>query len=168
MLKQAGHENLSIELVTADIAQGSSNMAQVYAQQAAAAGINAKLRQITVTEFYGSNYLKWVFAQDFWYYVPYFTQVSQATLPTAPFNETHFNNPKYNNLYNEGLATLDESKRTEIAHEMQMIDYNEGGYIIPFFPAVIDGYKNTNVNGIVKSKTGGSFNNWDFEHAWLS
>ena len=167
LLKQAGHENLSIELVTADIAQGSSNMAQVYAQQAAAAGINAKLRQITVTEFYGSNYLKWAFAQDFWYYVPYFTQVSQATLPTAPFNETHFNNPKYNNLYNEGLATLDESKRTEIAHEMQMIDYNEGGYIIPFFPAVIDGYS-TNVNGIVKSKTGGSFNNWDFEHAWLS
>ena len=167
LLKQAGHENLSIELVTADIAQGSSNMAQVYAQQAAAAGINAKLRQITVTEFYGSNYLKWVFAQDFWYYVPYFTQVSQATLPTAPFNETHFNNPKYNNLYNEGLATLDESKRTEIAHEMQMIDYNEGGYVIPFFPAVIDGYS-TNVNGIVKSKTGGSFNNWDFEHAWLS
>ena len=39
--------------------------------------------------------------------------------------------------------------RNEIAHEMQMIDYNEGGYIIPFFPAVIDGYA-PNVNGIVR------------------
>ena len=167
LLKQAGHENLSIELVTGDIAQGVINMAQVYAQQAQSAGINAKLRQITVTEFYGPNYLKWVFAQDYWYYAPYFPQVNQATLPAAPFNETHFNNSKYNNLYNQGLATLDETKRTEIAHEMQMIDYNEGGYIIPFFPAVIDGY-NTNVNGIVESKTGSSFNNWDFEHMWKS
>jgi hypothetical protein len=50
---------------------------------------------------------------------------------------------------------------------MQMIDYNEGGYIIPFFPAVIDGYL-PNVNGIVESKTGSSFNNWDLEHIWKS
>jgi peptide/nickel transport system substrate-binding protein len=143
------------------------NMAQVYAQQAAAAGINAKLRQVTVTDFYGPNYLKWVFAQDYWYYSAYFPQVNQATLPGAPFNETHFNNPKYIKLYNQALATLDVSKRTEIAHEMQMIDYNEGGYIIPFFPAVIDGYAPT-VNGIAVSKTGASFNNWDFEHMWKS
>jgi hypothetical protein len=65
------------------------------------------------------------------------------------------------------LATLDVTKWTEISHEMQMIDYNEGGYIIPFFPAVIDGYA-SNVNGIVESKTGASFNNWDFEHLWKS
>ena len=109
--------------------------------------------QVTVTEFYGPNYLKWVFAQDYWYYSPYFPQVNQATLPGSPFNETHFDNPKYISLYDQALATLDVSMRTEIAHEMQMIDYNEGGYIIPFFPAVIDGYA-PNVNGIVESKTG--------------
>jgi peptide/nickel transport system substrate-binding protein len=167
LLKQAGHSDLSIELVTGDIAQGVINMAEVYAQQAAAAGINAKLRQVTVTDFYGPNYLKWAFAQDFWYYQPYFAQVNQATLPGSPYNETHFNNPRYKTLYAQALATLDVSKRTEIAHEMQMIDYNEGGYIIPFFPAVIDGYS-PNVNGIVKSKLGASFNSWDFEHMWLS
>jgi peptide/nickel transport system substrate-binding protein len=167
LLKAAGHENLSIQLVTSDIAQGVINMAQVYASQAAAAGINAKLNRVTVTDFYGPNYLKWVFAQDYWYYAPYFPQVNQATLPTSPFNECHFNNPKYISLYNKGLATLEVAKRTEIAHEMQMIDYNEGGYIIPFFPAVIDGYA-PKVNGIMQSKSGSSFNNWDFEHMWLS
>ena len=167
LLKAAGHENLSIQLVTGDIAQGVINMAQVYAQQAAAAGINAKLRQVTVTDFYGPNYLKWAFAQDFWYYQPYFAQVNQATLPGSPYNETHFANPKYIKLYNQALATLDVSKRTEIAHEMMMIDYNEGGYIIPFFPAVIDGYA-PNVSGIVESKLGASLNSWDFEHMWMS
>ena len=167
LLKQAGHDNLSVQLVTADIAQGSTDMAQLFAQQAAASNINVNLRTVTVTEFYGPNYLKWQFAQDFWYYTTYFTQVSQATLPTSPFNETHFANPRYISLYEQALATLDEAKRTEIAHEMQLIDYNEGGYIIPFFPPVIDGYS-PSVQGIVPSKTGGSFNNWDFAHLWVS
>jgi peptide/nickel transport system substrate-binding protein len=167
LLKQAGHENLSIQLVTGDIAQGIVSMAQVYAQQAASSGIKVSLRQITPTAYYGPNYLKWVFGQDYWYYQPYFAQVNQATLPTSPFNETHFNNAKYNNLYQQAQATTDKNKQTEIAHEMQMIDYNEGGYIIPFFPPVIDGYA-PNVKGIVQSKLGASFNQWDFEHMWLS
>jgi peptide/nickel transport system substrate-binding protein len=167
LLKAAGHDSLSVTLVTGDIAQGVINMAEVYAQQAAPAGINAKLDQVTVTDFYGPNYLKWVFAQDYWYYAPYFPQVNQATLPGAPFNECHFDNPRYNTLYAQALATLDVGMRAEIAHEMQMIDYTEGGYIIPFFPAVIDGYL-PNVNGILQSKTGSSFNNWDFEHIWKS
>ena len=59
------------------------------------------------------------------------------------------------------------NKRTEIAHEMQMIDYNEGGYIIPFFPAVIDGNRRTST-GSCSQRPGSSFNNWDFEHIWKS
>jgi peptide/nickel transport system substrate-binding protein len=167
LLKQAGQENMSIQLVTADIAQGVVNMAQLLAQDAAQAGVKVNLRKVTVTEFYGPNYLKWQFAQDYWYYQPYLTQVQQATLPASPFNETHFADPQYGRLYREALATLDESKRAEIAHEMQMIDYNQGGYIIPLFPPVIDGYA-PNVQGAVKSRTGASFNLADFEHMWLS
>jgi peptide/nickel transport system substrate-binding protein len=167
LLKAAGHENLTITLITGDIAQGVINMAQVYAEQAKAAGINVNLRQITVSEYYGPNYLKWVFAQDYFYYGPYLVLVEQATLPKGPFNETHFDNPRYNSLFSQALSTLDTATRTEIAHEMQMIDYTEGGYIIPFFPSVIDGYA-PNVNGIVESKTGSSLNTWDFEHMWLA
>jgi peptide/nickel transport system substrate-binding protein len=167
LLKQAGQQNMTIQLVTSGIAQGVVNMAQLFAQDAAKAGVKVNLRQITVTEFYGPNYLKWQFAQDYWYYQPYLPQVQQATLPGSPFNETHFANPKYIKLYGQALASLDKSKRTEIAHEMQSIDYHEGGYIIPVFPPVIDGYA-PNVQGTVKSKTGGSFNLADFEHMWLS
>jgi ABC-type transport system substrate-binding protein len=61
-------------------------------------------------------------------------------LPTSPFNETHFADPAYTKLYGQALATLDPAQRTEIAHEMQMIDYEQGEYIIPFFPSIIDGY----------------------------
>jgi peptide/nickel transport system substrate-binding protein len=167
LLKAAGHDGLSIPLVTAGIAQGVVNMAQVYAQQAASAGIKVNLRQITVTEYFGPNYLRWVFAQDFFPYLTYFSQVLQSMVPGSTFNETHYDNPRYNKLFSEALATANVAKRNEIAHEMQMIDYDAGSYIIPLFVPVVDGYA-TNVHGIVTSKTGGSFNDWDFEHMWLS
>ena len=89
------------------------------------------------------------------------------TLPTAPFNETHWHNDRYDSLYSQAIATVDDSLRTELAHEMQRIDYTEGGYIIPFFPPVIDGY-GSNVNGLVPSKGGLSLNSYDFKQLWLS
>ncbi|HJW76379.1 MAG TPA: ABC transporter substrate-binding protein, partial [Thermoleophilia bacterium] len=167
LLKAAGREGMTVELVTADIAQGVVRAAQVFAEQAQAAGVTIKLRKVTVTEFYGDNYLKWVFAQDYWYYNPYLPQVAQATHPNAPFNETHWNDPRYVKLYDEGIGTVDQARRTEICHEMQAIDYEEGGYIIPYFPPVIDGYS-PNVQGLLTSKTGISLNSYRFLNLWLS
>jgi peptide/nickel transport system substrate-binding protein len=167
LLKAAGAEGLNIQLVTSDIGQGTVQAAEVLAQQASAAGINMHVSQVTVTDFFGPSYLKWVFAQDYWYFNFYLPQVSLASLPTSPFNECHFDNPAYIKLYHEAIATIDTAKRTELAHEMQMIDYTDGGYIIPFFPPVIDGY-GANVNGLVPSKAGLSLNAYDFKQLWLS
>jgi peptide/nickel transport system substrate-binding protein len=167
LLKAAGQEGLSASLVTSDIGQGTVQAAQVLAQQATAAGIKVNLDMVTVTDFFGPSYLKWVFAQDYWYFNFYLPQVSLATLPTSPFNECHFDNPAYIKLYQEAIATIDTAKRQELAHEMQLIDYTDGGYIIPFFPPVIDGY-GSGVNGLVPSKAGLSLNAYDFKQLWLS
>jgi peptide/nickel transport system substrate-binding protein len=130
LLKSAGHESLQIQLVTADVASGTVQAATVFAQQAAAAGITVNLRQVTVTDFYGKNYLQWAFAQDYWSYAPYLVQVGNATLPSSPYNECHFDDPNYNALYAQAIRTVDDTKRTQIVHEMQEIDYSTGGYII--------------------------------------
>jgi peptide/nickel transport system substrate-binding protein len=167
LLKAAGAEGLQVTLVTADIAAGTVLAAQVFAQQASAAGISVSVDNVTVNDFFGTNYLKWPFAQDYWFYNFYLPQVSLATLPTASFNETHWDNARYNSLYAEAIATVDDALRTEIAHEMQQVEYDEGGYIIPFFPPVIDGY-GTNVGGLVPSKIGLSLNAYDFKNVWLS
>ena len=167
LLKAAGQEDLTVELVTADLAAGVVLSAEVFAQQAAQAGVKVKVNQVTVSDFYGPSYLKWVFGQDFWYYNFYLPQASLAELPTAPFNETHFRNPAYNKLYAEAIATTDPAKRAELAHQMQVIEYNQGGYIIPFFPGVIDGY-GENVHGLVPSKGGLSLNGYNFTNVWLS
>jgi peptide/nickel transport system substrate-binding protein len=167
LLKAAGKEGLTLEIVTADIVQGAIQATQVLAKQAAAAGINVEVRQVQVTEFFGSNYLKWPFAQDVWLNNYYFPQAALATLPTSAFNETHFNNTRYNSLYQQAIAELDETKRSELAHEMQQIEYNEGGYIIPFFPAVIDGYA-PNVHGLIPTKSGLALRDYTFSELWLT
>jgi peptide/nickel transport system substrate-binding protein len=167
LLRAAGAEGLHVQLITSEIGQGVTLAAQVLAQQASLAGITVSVDDVTVNDFYGTNYLKWQFAQDYWFYNFYLPQVSLATLPTATFNETHWDNARYNSLYAQAIATTDTSLRTEIAHEMQQIEYDEGGYIIPFFPPVIDGF-GTNVGGLVPGKSGLSLNAYDFKGVWLS
>jgi peptide/nickel transport system substrate-binding protein len=167
LLKKAGHANLTIELVTSDIAQGVVQSAQVLAQQASAAGVTINIRQVTVSEFYGPNYLKWPFAQDYWFYLLYFPQVADSMVPGASYNETHYDNPTYFKLYDSALRTTSEAKRKEIATEMQQIDYDSGTYIIPQFVPVIDGHA-TNLNGVHSSRTGQSLGNYDFKNMWLA
>ena len=167
LLKKAGQEHLTVELVTSDVAPGCTLAAQVLAQQASAAGITINLRQVTPTELYGPNYLKWTFAQDSWVYLPYLPQVALAFLPVSPFNETHFDDPRYNALYNQALAEVDPAKQTALSHEMQEIDYDLGGYIIPYFLPNITGLA-PNVHGVDSSKPGLPFANDNIKTIWLS
>jgi peptide/nickel transport system substrate-binding protein len=165
LLKQAGHEGLTVQLVVAPQAQGAIAAAQVFQEQATGAGVKISIRQITSTAF-ENDYTKWTFANSFWYFNPYFEEVGLATLPTSPFGETHFDNPTYKSLYADGLKTVDASKRANIAHEMQKIDYDTGGYIIPCFAPIIDGLS-SKLRGDKTSKSGLPFNNWDLKSLWF-
>jgi len=166
LLKAAGQENLHVQLVSSPIAQGASGSAQAFVQQAKAGGVTINLRQVNVTQFYGPQYLKWVFAQDFSFYQYYLPSVAQFFVPSGPYNECHFNNPRYTSLFNQALKIVDPAKRIPLVHEMQQIDYSQGGYIIPFFPPVIDGVA-ANVHGVNPTKTGAPLNNYDWRTVWI-
>jgi len=153
LLKQAGRENLSVELVTAPVFQGIVEAAQVFTEQAKGAGVNVKLRKVDSGTFYGDNYLKWPFAQDFWATRVYLTQVAQGDLPDSPFNETHWGKGKFQQLIQQGRAELDETKRAQILHEAQQMQYDQGGYIIPYFSNLIDAYS-AKLGGFAPAKSG--------------
>lgn len=167
LLKKAGQENLTVELVTSDIAAGVLQSAQVFAQQAKDAGVTVNVRQVTVDVFFGEQYLQWPFAQDIWYYAPFLGQVAQSSLPGAPFNETHWNHEEYIKLYNQAQATPDQTKRCEILHAMQKIDFEEGGYIIAAHNQGVD-LMAENVHGFVPAATGIALGNFGFQGAWLA
>ena len=70
---------------------------------------------------------------------------STAACRTSPYNETHWP-PKSGTGSNFIASTsrrwppTDDAKRIEIMHEMQKLEYNNGGYIIPFFNNLVDAY----------------------------
>jgi len=162
LLKKAGQENLTVQLITSAVATGTVAMATVLAQQAQAAGVTINLKTVDPTTFFGPNYLRWTFSQDFYNYSPYLAQVAQSLLPTSPFNETHWSLPHYVSLYQQANATADPALRREIEHEMQMIDFNEGGYIIPAFIDALDAYS-TKITGYAAARVGQPLSDFNFE-----
>ena len=167
LLKAAGHEGLTVALVTTQIAQGTVLVAQVLAQQVKAAGINVTVRPIQTSDFFGPNYLKWAFAQDLYYYSPYMLQATDAFLPTSPYNETHFNESRYNALYKQACATTKQSALTALEQQMMEIDYTRGGYIIPYFPPVFDAHT-PSLQGVQPAVTGAALRNFEMKYFWFS
>ncbi|GAA3748855.1 peptide/nickel transport system substrate-binding protein [Spinactinospora alkalitolerans] len=167
LLAEAGHgDGLEVELVTGPINAGVVEAAQVFAEQAKAAGVTVNLRRVTSEEFYGDNYLKWDFAQDFWGTRNYVSQAAQGSLPDAPFNETHWADEEWIDLVKEAQATVDDDERAELLHSAQEIEYERGGYIVWGFTTVIDGY-NANVKGFEPSVTGHPLTGYRFRGVWF-
>ena len=161
LLRAAGHETLEVELVTSSVAAGVVEAAQVLAEQARAAGVKINVRKVDSGVFYGDNYLKWTFAQDFWFTRDYLPQVSNCALPTSPYNETHWNDAEFQKLIAEARKTLDKAKRTAILQEAQRLEYENGGYIIWGFRNQIDGYS-AKIAGFQPSRTGTPLGNYGF------
>jgi peptide/nickel transport system substrate-binding protein len=163
LLKQAGREGLTIELTTAAMFRGAIEGAEVFAEQAKGAGVKVKLRKVDTGTYVGENFTKWHFAQDWWATRNYLTQVAQTDLPESPYNETHWEDPKYVKLIREARAELDEGKRKEILHAAQVMQYEQGGYIVPYFSNLTDAHS-AKVGGFVKAKSGFPLGNYWFKN----
>lgn len=167
LLKAAGREDLAITLVTSlGIAPVVVPEATVFAQQAAAAGVKINLQNIQATDYWSKYYEKVPLSQDNWGGAPYLIQVNAELLPSSPYNETHYDNPRYNQLYNEALGTIDVARRTELIHEMQLIDYHSGSLLIPFFAPQFDGV-GKKVHGVVPNQVGIPLDNYNSGAFWI-
>jgi peptide/nickel transport system substrate-binding protein len=143
LLKQAGQENLDVELVTSSgVGAGAVESANLYVEQAKAAGVNVRLTKADSNTFYGDRYLSWNFAQDFWNTRNYIPQVAACAVKSATYNETHFDDPNFNALIEQAKREPDPAKRATFLHDAQEIEYNTGGYIIWGFKRQLDAYSN--------------------------
>jgi len=163
LLKAAGKDGMTVDLHTTDGAAGMVDVAKVFAQQATGAGITVNVK--TDPNYYGDSYLKLAFSVDFWGTRNYLPQVANGSIPTAPYNECHWPpaSSNYISLYQQALAEVDKTKRVALKHQMQQLEYDQGGYIIPFFNNLVDAYS-TKVSGFITSK--GTLNLDSFGHGF--
>ncbi len=165
LLKKAGHDNdLTVTLNTSLAIQASAPlMATFFKQQASAVGVTVNINDVSASNFFGPDvYTVVPFAQIYYDYSPYLSQVTQTFLPTSPWKETHFDDAVYTNLYYQANKTLSASVRREIEFEMQQIDFNQGGYIVPCFMDSIDAYS-SKLTGYTNGKVGEAMGNFNFE-----
>ncbi|GLZ33743.1 ABC transporter substrate-binding protein [Lentzea sp. NBRC 105346] len=153
LLAQAGHTALKVELVTSDaIGAGVVAAARLFAEQARGAGVEVAVREVDAGVFYGKDdYLRWPFAQDFWYTRSYLPQVAQGSLPDAPYNECHWQDPRFMSLIAQARSEADRERRCGLLREAQKIEYESGGYIVWSFKNQVDAYS-SRVTGFVPDR----------------
>lgn len=136
LLKKAGMENLSVELKTADsITTGAVDAAVLYAEHAKAAGINIKVSREPNDGYWSDVWLKEPWCMVSWGARPTPDVLySLAYKSGADWNESHWENERFNELLLQAKSELDDSLRAEMYREMALLARDDGGTVLPYFP----------------------------------
>lgn len=135
LLKKAGAEGLEISLSVADsVFSGAVDACVLYAEQAKKAGIKINVVREPNDGYYSDVWLKKPFTMVSWGARPTpDVMFSLAYKDDAAWNESFWQNERFNKLLLEAKAELDDTKRAGMYREMCMIAKDDGGTIIPFF-----------------------------------
>ncbi|HMB13589.1 MAG TPA: ABC transporter substrate-binding protein [Roseovarius sp.] len=136
LLKKAGHEGLSVNMSVADsVYTGAVDMCVLYAEQAKAAGININVVREPNDGYYSDVWLKKPWCAVQWGARPTpDVMYSLAYKDDAAWNESRWQNERFNELLLQAKAELDDTKRAEMYREMAILAKDDGGTVIPFFP----------------------------------
>jgi peptide/nickel transport system substrate-binding protein len=158
-LQQAGLETLDVTLTAANAAfAGAVDAAVLFAEKAAAAGINIAVDRAPDDGYWDNAWMKKPFVASYWGGRP--TEdlmLSSAYQSGASWNESFWSNARFDELLLAARSELDEAKRREMYHEMQQIVSFEGSTIIPMY----NNYVMALSNNLGTPETVG--NNWNFD-----
>jgi peptide/nickel transport system substrate-binding protein len=164
LLKQAGYDTLEVELVTGLY----PDQAQVYAEQAKAAGINVKLKRVPSEDIYNTDlyYLKAPFSETSWGAESFESIAPQGYVSDSPYNETAWKRPDWDKRFYEATGIVDEAERNAVYWELQQELYDEGGYLIGAYGDSLFAGAPT-VKGVVEQVPGFLWNDARLELIWL-
>lgn len=134
-LKQAGHSSLDIALSTSDGAfAGAVDVALLFQESARPAGINIDVRREPADGYWSNVWLKKPLCVVSWGARPTpDVMFSLAYKKGAEWNESHWENDRFNALLLEAKAELDDARRAALYAEMMTLCKDDGGTIVPFF-----------------------------------
>ena len=132
LLRQAGKEDLTVTLTTADSSPGQLDSATLFAEQARQAGITVNLETVPA-----DNYAAQVSGQrplthnNWWNYsLDYF--YAQTTTSDAPGN-AGWRDPQWDATFARARGTLDTATRAALYAQLQQQLWDEGGLIVHNF-----------------------------------
>ena len=134
-LREAGLDGLSVSLSAADAAfAGAVDAAVLFQNSALGAGIDLAVNRAPNDGYWSDVWMKDPFAAVYWSGRPVEDAMfSTAYASGAAWNDTFWENGRFNELLLSARAELDTDKRREMYWEMQAILNQDGGLIAPMF-----------------------------------
>ncbi len=134
-LKEAGLDKLDVTVSAANAAfSGAVDAAVLISEKAAAAGINLTVDRVPDDGYWDNVWMKKPFCASYWGGRPTEDQAfTIAYASGAAWNESFWENARFNELLVAARSELDDAKRREMYHEMQQIVSFEGSTLIPMY-----------------------------------
>jgi len=134
-LKKAGMETLKVDLSTSNAAfSGAVDAALLMQQQAQAAGIDINVIREPDDSYWDNVWMKKPFCTSYWGGRPTCDWMfTTAYAAGAAWNDTFWNNARFNELLVQARAETDDAKRQAMYAEMQQIVHDDGGLILLMF-----------------------------------
>lgn len=135
LLKKAGAEGIEITISTADsLFSGAVDLCVLYSEQAKKAGVKVNVKREPNDGYYSEVWLKTPFCAVSWGARPTpDVMYSLAYKSDAAWNESRWQNERFNELLVKAKAELNDTLRAEMYREMAMLARDDGGTIIPMF-----------------------------------
>ena len=156
-LKAAGMENLKVDFSTSEAAFGGAvDTALLMQEHARAAGIEMNIIREPNDSYWDNVWLKKPWSMCYWGGRPVADMFMSISLAAdAAWNDTHWKNPRFNELLLAARAETDETKRAAQYAECQQLVHDDGGQIVLMF---------NNYVGALSTKIGHDTFNTDFDH----
>ena len=134
-LKKAGLSSLKVKLHVADEAfAGAVDGAVLYREAAAKAGIDLEVAREPNDGYWSNVWNVQPFAASYWSgRLTEDWMFSTTYARGVPWNETHWDNKRFNDLLLKARVELAPAKRAEMYGEMQKLVSDDGGAVIPAF-----------------------------------
>lgn len=152
LLKAAGREDLRVTLHTSTIVPGFVESATLFAEQAKGAGVTVDVKREPANAYFDISllYTHIPFGQSYWVATSLSAWYEQALMSDAAWNETHWRDKGYDALIRQAQGATSEAEAAELWHQVQQIQYDDGGYLVWANLDLVDAAAN-NVRGIVPS-----------------
>lgn len=134
------------------------------AEQAKRIGVALRVKQVDLATFQGPQRNDWTLSTGARIDAPFLASAIHTDAPFAVANKTHFNDPRFTELFLAAMAQPDLEKRKALVHQVQRIHYERGGLLIWGYAELLDSVTNR-VDGAAGEKS--QFSTWRFEKLWL-
>jgi len=156
-----------VPMVTSPAALYSVEMATVLQQTAQRVGLDIDIKRMPADGYWSNHWLN--SPVGFGNVNPRpsaDTILTQFFKSDAPWNESRWKNPKFDQLLLAARAETDTAKRSQMYADMQTMIHEDAGIGIPLFLASIDGHS-SKLKGLSPIPLGGLMGYSFAEHVWL-